>query len=164
MKIRAATEKDFEQVGNIFLEELQFHAELLPERFTVAEPIMTLAWFEEILQNSEKVLLVAEENGPSTSAQDRRILGQVLLNITKTPDDPIIKPRKFVYVDELAVAASHRGQGIGKKLMEAAKEWAKQQGIREIELNVWEKNGRAIHFYEKLGYQTIRRRLWIQVD
>ena len=172
MKIRPAAAGDFEQVGNIFLEELQFHADLLPDRFQVAEPIMTLAWYDEILQNPEKTLLVAEENGSCDGAQDRlydgaqdkRIVGQILLNITKTPDDPIIKPRKFVYVDELAVAASHRGQGIGKKLMEAVKAWAKQQGIREIELNVWEENGRAIHFYEKLGYQTIRRRMWIQVD
>ena len=156
MNIREVNSFDFEQVGSIFFEELQFHADLLPDRFQVAEPIMTLAWFEEILQNPEKVLLVAEEDG--------RLLGQILLNITKTPDDPIIKPRKFVYVDELGVAASHRGQGIGKKLMAAAEEWARAQGIAEIELNVWEENGRAITFYENLGYQTVRRRLWIQVN
>ncbi len=153
--IREANDSDFEQVGAIFLEELQFHADLLPDRFQVAEPMMTLAWFEEILQNPEKVLMVAEENG--------RLLGQILLNITKTPDDPILKPRKFVYVDELAVTASHRGQGIGKKLMAAAEEWARTQGIAEIELNVWDENGRAVAFYEKLGYQSVRRRLWIQV-
>ena len=89
MKIRAATERDFEQVGNIFLEELQFHAELLPERFTVAEPIMTLAWFEEILQNSEKALTGGRgKRLLRQCTQDGRILGQVLLNITKTPDDP----------------------------------------------------------------------------
>ena len=154
--IREADGNDFEAVGAIFFEELQFHADLLPARFRLAEPIMTLAWYEEILQNPEKVLLVAEENG--------RILGQVLLNISKTPDDPIIKPRKFVYVDEIGVTASHRGQGIGKQLMAAAKEWAQAQGIAEIELNVWEQNGRAIGFYEKLGYQTVRRRMWIRVD
>ncbi len=154
--IREANGNDFEQVGAIFFEELQFHADLLPDRFQVAEPIMTQAWFEEILQNPEKVLLVAEENG--------RLLGQILLTITKTPDDPILKPRKFVYVDELTVTASYRGQGIGKKLMAAATSWARAQGIAEIELNVWEENGRAIAFYEKLGYQSVRRRLWIQVN
>lgn len=154
--IREANGNDFEGVGAIFFEELQFHADLLPVRFQVAEPLMTQAWYEEILQNPEKLLLVAEENG--------RILGQVLLNISKTPDDPIIKPRKFVYVDEIGVAASHRGQGIGKMLMAAAKAWAQKQGIKEIELNVWEENGRAIGFYEKLGYQTVRRRMWIQID
>ncbi|KAA3657436.1 MAG: GNAT family N-acetyltransferase [Chloroflexi bacterium] len=154
--IREANGNDFEDAGALFFEELQFHVDLLPTRFQLAEPMITLAWFEEIMQNPEKVLLVAEENG--------RILGQILLNISKTPDDPIIKPRKFVYVDEIGVTASYRGQGIGKQLMAAAKAWAQSQGIAEIELNVWEQNGRAIGFYEELGYQTVRRRMWIRVD
>jgi len=156
IEIRSANNHDFEQVGAIFFEELQFHADLLPDRFRVAEPMMTLAWFEEILQNPEKALLVAEENG--------RLLGQILLIVSKTPDDPIIKPRKFVYVNELTVVASHRGQGIGQKLVAAAQKWVQARGIAEIELNVWETNDQALAFYEKLGFQTVRRRMWIRVN
>ena len=35
--------------------------------------------------------------------------------------------------------------------------WALARGVKEIELNVWEVNPDAIAFYERMGYQSIRR-------
>jgi len=34
------------------------------------------------------------------------------------------------------------------------------QGVKEVELNVWEFNQDAISFYEKLGYTTVSRKMW----
>jgi ribosomal protein S18 acetylase RimI-like enzyme len=146
--IRQATEADFEQVGKVFAGENRFHAQLLPGMFKIADPLVTHEWYDEILSNPHKALFVAElEN----------IIAVLLLRVMSSPDDPIFQPRRYVYVDEIAVEESHRGRGVGQALMRKAREWALAQGAREIELNVWEANTRAILFYENLGYTTTRR-------
>ncbi|HEV2613961.1 MAG TPA: GNAT family N-acetyltransferase [Gammaproteobacteria bacterium] len=52
----------------------------------------------------------------------------------------------------IGVIASHRGQGIGKRLIEAALAAAKLKGLTRIELSVRENNKTAIAFYEKVGF------------
>jgi hypothetical protein len=42
--IRKVLETDFDQVSIIFADENAFHSQLLPERFQIADPIMTLDW------------------------------------------------------------------------------------------------------------------------
>lgn len=147
--IRQATESDFDQVGAVFLEELTFHAGLLPERFQIADPIMTHEWFNEILTSANKVILVAELG--------KEIVGLVQLTLMTNPDDPIYRSRQYAYVNDMVVVERHHRQGVGRLLLAQAREWALAQGAGEIELNVWELNKRAISFYEKLGYQTIQR-------
>jgi ribosomal protein S18 acetylase RimI-like enzyme len=149
--IERATASDFEQVGRVFAEENRFHAGLLPDRFRVAEPIMTPEWFETVLANPVQTLLVARAAG--------KVVGVLLLQEMASPDDEIYRPRRYLYVDELMVAGTRRGHGIGRRLMEAAEGWARELGIEEIELNVWERNVGAIAFYEHLGYTTVRRRM-----
>jgi ribosomal protein S18 acetylase RimI-like enzyme len=147
--IRQAVASDFDQVGRVFADENRFHAALLPRRFQIAEPIMTREWFHEIVTNAHKALLLAE--------RAREIVGVVLVTIRTNPDDPIFQPRRYGYIDEIAVAERHRGQGIGRLLMKAAHTWALEQGVSEVELHVWEANRSAIVFYERLGYTAIQR-------
>jgi ribosomal protein S18 acetylase RimI-like enzyme len=149
--VEQATPSDFEQIGRVFAEENRFHAELLPDRFQVVEPIMTPEWFEAVLSSPEQVLLVARAAG--------QVVGVLLIQEMTNPDDDIYRPRRYLYVDELMVAGAFRGRGIGRQLMEAAAHWALERGIEEIELNVWERNLAAIAFYEHLGYTTVRRRM-----
>jgi len=147
--IRQATKSDFDQVGAVFAEENRFHTGLLPDRFQIAKPIMTHGWFDAILENDAQALFVAEHS--------EEIVGVLLIKLMTNPDDPIFCPRRYAYVDELAVAEQHRGQGIGRALVQAAERWASDQDMSEIELNVWQVNKGAIAFYERLGYETIRR-------
>jgi RimJ/RimL family protein N-acetyltransferase len=53
----------------------------------------------------------------------------------------------------LMVSREHRRQGIGLALMEAAEQWAREAGIRKLELHVFPHNLPAIRLYEKLGYE-----------
>ncbi|OQA95517.1 MAG: Acetyltransferase (GNAT) family protein [Chloroflexi bacterium ADurb.Bin222] len=44
-------------------------------------------------------------------------------------------------------------------LMGTVYEWALTKGASSIELNVYEFNKAAIAFYEKLGYETLSRKM-----
>lgn len=56
------------------------------------------------------------------------------------------------------VAEPYRGQGLGRRLMEVAEEWARQQGLQCISLSVGAQNTLGQRLYETLGYRvdTIR--------
>ena len=53
----------------------------------------------------------------------------------------------------LAVAASHRGTGLGRTLVEAAEQWLGAQGARVIRLMVRAENEVVVGFYRALGYE-----------
>lgn len=149
--IRPAGQPDFGGVASVFAEENRFHARLLPERFQVAQPIVTQEWYDGVMSDPDQSLSIAE--------LEDVIAGVMLLRLATSPDDPIYKQRSYVYVEEIAVAETHRGRGIGRRLMQWAEQWAIQHRVREIELNVWEASRGAIAFYEALGYEAVGRRM-----
>jgi RimJ/RimL family protein N-acetyltransferase len=66
----------------------------------------------------------------------------------------------------LMVAASHRRRGIGRALLAAAEEWARQAGVSKLELHVFPHNEAAIALYESFGYERegYRRRHYRRPD
>jgi RimJ/RimL family protein N-acetyltransferase len=52
----------------------------------------------------------------------------------------------------LMVGGRYRRQGVGRALMEAAAEWARESGVSKLELHVFPWNEPAIALYESLGY------------
>jgi ribosomal protein S18 acetylase RimI-like enzyme len=57
------------------------------------------------------------------------------------------------YLSHIAVLAEHRGLGIGKELLDAGEEHARQQGAERLVLDVEEHNKGACSFYTRLGYR-----------
>lgn len=57
-----------------------------------------------------------------------------------------------VWVHEFHVAETHRGQGIGRQLMEYLAETAKAAGLRTIVCETQNTNVSAIRFYRRLGF------------
>jgi GNAT superfamily N-acetyltransferase len=58
-------------------------------------------------------------------------------------------------VDNLYVAETARGAGIGRRLMAAAAERARDRGCRRIELTVAPRNAAARRFYQGLGFVAL---------
>lgn len=58
----------------------------------------------------------------------------------------------------LSVAASHRKQGIARKLMGAVESWAAAHGMARVEAVT--ANPQASTFYERCGYLVVRANDW----
>ena len=53
----------------------------------------------------------------------------------------------------LMVAAGYRRRGIGRALLEQAVAWARDAGVRKLELHVFPWNEPAIRLYEQFGFK-----------
>lgn len=86
-------------------------------------------------------------------------MGFVHILVRDAPPLPIFAPRRYAIVDTIVVRQDCRGLGIGKKLMDEAREWARLKGATAVELNVYAFNSSAITFYHSLGYDMLCHRM-----
>ena len=72
---------------------------------------------------------------------------------------------KFLYLEDLVVAEAHRGNGLGKMLLDALVKEAKANGANRVGWQVLDWNEPAIKFYESLGSSLdngwINCRVWV---
>ena len=62
------------------------------------------------------------------------------------------------FVENVVTAAKHRRQGIGRKLLEAAVEFARSQGCYKVALQSGNKRSDAHLFYEAVGFDGDSKR------
>jgi GNAT superfamily N-acetyltransferase len=58
----------------------------------------------------------------------------------------------YAYISLLAVRAEAEGLGIADRLLEAAEDWARDNGFRRLALDVFHGNDRARQFYQRRGF------------
>ena len=91
-------------------------------------------------------------------------VGYAFCELRDYPESGARKAYRCMYIDDFCIDGKYRKQGIGRRLIEAVKELAKKEGCYNIELNVWEFNENAIHFYKKCGLGTQRRQMELILD
>ena len=96
---------------------------------------------ESINQHNQKTMvLIAEDeqgqrSGFATVSHSTHVTGQ---------------PQ--AYIGELATGKTLEGQGVGKALVEACEQWAREQGYTLLTLSTGAGNTRALGFYHHLGF------------
>ncbi|MBS0624472.1 MAG: GNAT family N-acetyltransferase [Verrucomicrobia bacterium] len=74
------------------------------------------------------------------------------------------KGTPFLYIDDLYVKESERGQGIGKALLDRLAELALENGCCRMEWHAFDWNEKAIDFYQHLGGALRKDLLLIRMD
>lgn len=69
--------------------------------------------------------------------------------------DPSVQGPAPIELERLYVARSAIGRGIGAALMRACLDSAGRTGHGTLWLGVWERNARAIAFYERWGFEVV---------
>ena len=70
-----------------------------------------------------------------------------------------IKEEKYGYIDAIYVKEEERGKGMGRELLKMAEEFLASQGIKWVELDIYERNVQSVGFYEKMGFKILSRRM-----
>jgi diamine N-acetyltransferase len=81
---------------------------------------------------------------------------QLILN----SKDESIKGTRPLEIRRIYASHEYLGKGVGKELMQATISEARQRACDCIWLGVWEKNQRAIDFYEKWGFREVGTHLF----
>lgn len=151
--IRPALKEDIDSLVPVFEEADRFHQVALPHIFRPQSPQQTRQFIASIFEKEDNHILLAETG--------EKVIGMVYFYPRGSLEIPILVPRKWVVVDSLAVLPEARRCGVGTALMERVHRWAVENGISEVELNVYEFNAGAIKLYESLGYSTLRLQMRI---
>ena len=128
-QIRIATETDLEQI-------------MLIEKACFANDAWSKANMKSELLAPHTTYVVAEEEG--------NLIGYAGLSKLETSSASDIQT--------IAVSDSHRGLGIGRALMQSLLEFAREQGAKEVFLEVREDKPTPQNLYKSLGFTAIDRR------
>ena len=145
MKIRQAQLQDVPALAQMNQTVQQWHHDAQPSRY---KPPMDSAdlqqWFIERLQDESWFGFIAEVDGKPA--------GYVLCRVDITGDNPYVYPSKTLHINQISVDASFRRQGIGRALVQAARETAQTQGVSALTLGVHAQNARAQAFFQTMGF------------
>ena len=149
MVIRFAKEDELERINVLRKQVNDLHVEGKPDVFKPG--------FNEELQNYVYYIFKDPEQKIVIADKDGEICVFAILHHIYKPENPFMKVRDFLDIDEFCVDEKHRREGIATALVEFIKNFAKEQGYHRLELNMWEFNQDALAFYEAAGFETFRR-------
>ena len=143
--VREATQQDIDRVVELWAEMVDYHCGF-DSRFWRRKPDgaeIFQKWMAEAIDDEKRVLVVAE-----TSSE---VVGFVHGQLINSP--PPMEDKTSGSITDVAVAASHRGRGIGRQMMAVVLDWFKARSAEDVSLMAALPNPRAIRFYESLGFE-----------
>ncbi len=139
--IRLAQKSDAPALMSLLAQVGGLHHQLRPDIFG-----------EQKYTEEELLKLFGDEKAPIfVYEEDGIVLGHLFCTIKDYTSSKQLMPIKTLYIDDLCVDESARGKGIGTKLVEFAKAYAKEIGCYNLTLCVWEGNEQAKAFYDRMG-------------
>ena len=144
MNIRRAQEKDMERIHLLLNQVAMVHHIGRPDLYKAGTRKYTDDQLKAIIADDQRPILVATDDAD-------QVLGYAFCIFRQELDNNILTDIKTLYVDDLCVDETLRGQHIGKALYDAAVQYAKDHGCYNLTLNVWSCNESAMRFYQSCG-------------
>ncbi|MBJ7536254.1 GNAT family N-acetyltransferase [Marinomonas transparens] len=120
--------------------------EFLPEIKDISQAEVK-AFFAGNNPNTQEVFV-------ATSAT-KQFIGFIELNIRSNV--PGSAQQETPYIEAWFVSPKYQGQGIGKRLIQAAEHWAIEQGFQELASDAQISNEKSICLHKKQGFKEIER-------
>ena len=144
MEIRRAVNTDIPGLDRLLEQVLTVHHNGRPDLFKANAKKYTDEQLREILADDSRPVFVAVD-------ESEKVLGYAFCIFQQHPHDNILTDIKTLYIDDLCVDETIRGQHIGSKLYSYVVNFARESGCYNLTLNVWACNESARRFYEKCG-------------
>lgn len=143
MLIRRAEISDIPEILRLLHQVCDVHAQIRPDIFKSGGTKYNEAELQKILADDALPVFCALEGG--------RFLGYCFCKWKELRGSSVMVDCKELYIDDLCVDESARGQGVATELFRFVKGYARAGGSGVLTLNVWLGNDNALRFYEKMG-------------
>lgn len=146
VRIREAVPDDLAAVCRLGAAANLLHHQAWPDIFAgPGDPMAQATHWQRSIAAADATTFVAE--------QGAQVVGFVAVFEVRE-GSPLLQPLPFARVATVSVDERHRGEGIGRALMQRAEGWAAQRGLADMRLHVWHFNQRALQLYEEIGYEV----------
>ena len=154
--LREATADDLPAICVLGEAVNALHHEAWPQVFaTPGDPLRHAAHWQQSIAAEQATIFVVELAG--------RVVGFVTVGVQQD-NHLLLQPTRYARIGSISVAPDCQGQGLGRRLMNAAEAWARQHGAPDIRLTVWAFNQRALALYEELGFEVRSQLLGKRLD
>ena len=141
--VRRAVESDTGAIMELLKQVNRVHYEGRPDLFKLSTKY-TEDELRDILKNDATPVFVCTDS-------DNSVIGHGFCVLERPENTGLLNDILTLYIDDICVDESARGQQVGRALYEHILEYARQKGCYHVTLNVWSCNPTAMRFYEKLG-------------
>lgn len=142
--IRKAKEKDIKKIMDLLVQVDMVHHNGRPDIFNGPATKYTKEQLLAIFADPQTPVFVSVD-------EQERVQGYAFCQLQQIVGDTIRTDIRTLYIDDLCVDETVRGQHIGTKLYEHVCRFAKEQGCYNVTLNVWTCNPSAMQFYTARG-------------
>ena len=126
---------------------LEFEQELIkaerPFDECIREDPLNYYDLNELINNNEVAVLVAEHEGIIVSS------GYARARKART----YLDHKEYAYLGFMYTKPEYRGMGVNRLIIQELTSWAKERGLHEVRLTVYNDNIPAIKAYEKSGFK-----------
>ena len=143
MDIRFAEPQDVPGIISLLRQVGEVHHQGRPDIFRSGAQKYGASQVLQMLNDPKTPIFVAVDGD--------RVLGYSFCLLKSHLQDPVLCDHTTLYIDDLCVDESSRGQHIGSTLYRAVCDFAREKHCHSVTLNVWYCNTSALKFYEALG-------------
>ena len=144
--VRKAEKRDIKGIIELLHQVNMVHHVIRPDLFKPYTTKYSEAELEDLLNDDSKPVFVFDSEG--------KVLGHAFCQVSEVSNHQLLQDIKTLYIDDICVDESARGQHIGKALYEYVRDYARSIGCYNITLNVWEGNDPASLFYRDMGMKV----------
>lgn len=146
LNIRIAIPSDCLAIQHLLVQICNFHHLGRPDIFNHDQCKYTSTQLLALLDSPTHVIYVATMN--------ENVVAYIICKLIKSPPSTTLKNISSLFIDDLFVEDKFRNQGIAQKLIDTVTVHAKLLECYNVTLNVWNFDGSATEFYQKLGFST----------
>ncbi len=144
MDIRPAKKQDIPGLRQLLLQVNLVHHQGRPDISNYGLGKYNEEQLEELLKDPRRPIFVAVD-------ENDQVLAHAFCLYQQYENDPVLTPVKTLYIDDICVLESCRGQHVGRKMYDYVVAYAREKGFYNITLNVWSLNEPAMKFYASCG-------------
>lgn len=142
--VRRAVEKDIPKLLDLLTQVDMVHHRGRPDIFKGPATKYNASQLQTLLRDDTTPVFVCVN-------QDDVPLGHAFCVHKQVLGDSVLTDIRTLYIDDICVDSTVRGQHVGKTLYDAVIAYAREQAFYNVTLNVWSCNPTALEFYEAMG-------------